>query len=54
MANSENTFKEKRISKLEKKRVKEANKMIQGYALGYITDEECSEMIDLITDRINY
>jgi hydrogenase maturation factor len=34
-------------------RIKEANKMIQGYYLGYITEEECSEMIDLICEFYN-
>ncbi len=37
---------------MEEKRVKLANEFIVGYANGFITDEECSEMIDLTMNEI--
>jgi len=38
---------------MEEKRVKIANDMIMGYAKGFITDEECNEMIDLALNEIS-
>ena len=38
---------------MEEKRVKIANEMIKGYAKGFITDEECNEMIDLALNEIS-
>ena len=38
---------------MEEKRVKIANDMIMGYAKGFITDEECNEMIDLTLNKIS-
>ena len=38
---------------MEEKRVKLANEFIVGYAKGFITDEECNEMIDLIPNKIS-
>ena len=38
---------------MEEKRVKLANEFIVGYAKGFITDEECNEMIDLTSNKIS-
>jgi hypothetical protein len=38
---------------MDGKRVKIANEMIKGYAKGFITDEECNEMIDLALNEIS-
>jgi len=37
----------------EKQRAKLSNEFIVGYAKGFITDEECNEMIDLIPNKIS-
>jgi|TARA_R110000824_G_scaffold181576_3_gene362450 hypothetical protein len=37
----------------EKQRAKLANEFIVGYAKGFITDEECNEMIDLTSNKIS-
>ena len=36
-----------------KERVRLANEFIVGYAKGFITDEECNEMIDLTLNEIS-